>query len=155
MDAADPTSGVFIMAQGLLTYLEPQRVVRLFTDIAVPSGKDRVRIRPTLILTFDAIGAEPNAALSPPTDALGIDRNELEPTLRRWNPHIAAVTLLDYANPRELPRFLVDITKHIPVVPQGISSLVSIATPACQTATSKLPLKWDLSALPPRDAVFG
>jgi hypothetical protein len=71
MDAADPTSGVFIMAQGLLTYLEPQRVVRLFTDIAVPSGKDRVRIRPTLILTFDVIGAEPNAALSPPTDALG------------------------------------------------------------------------------------
>ena len=34
MDAVEPASGVFIVAQGLLMYLEPERVARLVTDVA-------------------------------------------------------------------------------------------------------------------------
>ena len=47
MDAVDATSGIFVIAQGLLMYLEPAQVGHLFTGIA-----DRF---PGAEIVFDAV----------------------------------------------------------------------------------------------------
>jgi len=129
MDAIDPSSGVFIVAQGLLMYLAPERVRQLFAGIA-----DRF---PGCELVFDAIprwfshltllGLHQTANYRLPSMPWGIDRDEIEPTLRRWYPGVATVALLSYRSPRGLPRLFADMTDQIPVARDAVPSLVHVA----------------------------
>ena len=128
MDAVDRSSDVFIVAQGLLMYLAPERVRRLFASIA-----DRF---PGSELVFDAIprwfsnltlfGLNQTASYRLPSMPWGIDRDEVEPTLRSWHPGVAAVTFLSYRSPRGLPRLVAGMTNHIPVARHGVPSLVHV-----------------------------
>ena len=130
MDAVDPQSDIFIVAQGLLMYLEPEQVRRLFTGIA-----DRF---PAAEIVFDAVprwfshltlwGLYQTPVYRLPAMPWGINRDELEPTLRNWLPRIAAVEFLDYRAPRGLPRVLADMTNQIPVVRHAVPSLVHVTT---------------------------
>jgi O-methyltransferase involved in polyketide biosynthesis len=97
MDAVDPQSDVFIIAQGLLMYLEPETVRRLFTSIA-----DRF---PAMEMLFDAVprwfshltlwGLNQTPRYRLPAMPWGINRDELESTLRSWHPLVATVEFLD------------------------------------------------------------
>jgi len=128
MDAVDPSSGVFIVAQGLLMYLAPERVRQLFAGIA-----DRF---PGSELVFDAIprwfshltllGLNQTADYRLPSMPWGINRDEVEPTLRCWHPAVATVALLSYQSPRGLPRLLAEMTNQIPVARHGVPSLVHV-----------------------------
>jgi O-methyltransferase involved in polyketide biosynthesis len=129
MDAVDPSSGVFIVAQGLLMYLAPGRVRQLFASIA-----DRF---PGSELVFDAIprwfshltllGLNQTASYRLPSMPWGIDRDEIEPTLRRWHPRVATVAFLSYQSPRGLPRLFAEMTNQIPIARHGVPSLVHVA----------------------------
>jgi O-methyltransferase involved in polyketide biosynthesis len=128
MGAVDPSSGVFIVAQGLLMYLEPARVRQLFTGIA-----DRF---PGVELVFDTIprwfsqltrmGLRQTAHYRLPSMPWGINRDEIEPTLRRWHPRVASVALLSYRSPRGLPRLFAEMTNQIPVARHQVPSLVHV-----------------------------
>ena len=128
MDAVDPSSDVFIVAQGLLMYLAPERVRQLFVCIA-----DRF---PGSVLVFDTIprwfsnltmvGLNKTANYRLPSMPWGINRDEVEPTLRRWHPHVATVAFLSYLSPRGLPRFFAEMTNQIPVARHGVPSLVYV-----------------------------
>lgn len=128
MDAVDPQSDIFIVAQGLLMYLEPETVRRLFTGIA-----DRF---PAAEIVFDAVprwfshltlwGLNQTPHYRLPAMPWGINRNELEPTLRNWLPRVATVEFLDYRAPRGLPRVLADMTNHVPIARHAIPSLVHV-----------------------------
>jgi O-methyltransferase involved in polyketide biosynthesis len=128
MDAVDPQSDIFIVAQGLLMYLEPETVRRLFTGIA-----DRF---PATEIVFDAIprwfshltlwGLNQTPHYRLPAMPWGINRDELESTLRNWHPRVATVEFLDYRAPRGLPRVLADMTDHIPIARHAIPSLVHV-----------------------------
>ncbi|WP_063840159.1 class I SAM-dependent methyltransferase [Bradyrhizobium sp. LTSP885] len=128
MDAVDPQFDIFIVAQGLLMYLEPETVRRLFTNIA-----DRF---PTTEIVFDAVprwfsrltlwGLNQTPDYRLPAMPWGINRDELESTLRSWHPRVATVALLDYRAPRGLPRMLADMTNHIPVARHAVPSLVHV-----------------------------
>lgn len=128
MDAVDPQSDIFIVAQGLLMYLEPELVRCLFTSIA-----DRF---PTTEIVFDAVprwfshltlrGLNQTPHYRLPAMPWGINRDELEPTLRGWHPRVATVEFLDYRAPRGLPRMLADMTNHIPVARHAVPSLVHV-----------------------------
>ena len=128
MDAVDPSSDVFIVAQGLLMYLAPERVRQLFVCIA-----DRF---PGSVLVFDTIprwfsdltmvGLNQTANYRLPSMPWGINRDEVEPTLRRWHPHVATVAFLSYLSPRGLPRFFAEMTNQIPVARHGVPSLVYV-----------------------------
>jgi O-methyltransferase involved in polyketide biosynthesis len=128
MDAVDPQSDIFIVAQGLLMYLEPETVRRLFTNIA-----DRF---PTTEIVFDAVprwfshltlwGLNQTPHYRLPAMPWGINRDELESTLRNWHPRVATVEFLDYRAPRGLPRVLADMTNHIPVARHAVPSLVHV-----------------------------
>jgi hypothetical protein len=57
----------------------------------------------------------------------GIDRDEIEPTLRRWHPRVATVAFLSYQSPRGLPRLFAEMTNQIPIARHGVPSLVHVA----------------------------
>jgi O-methyltransferase involved in polyketide biosynthesis len=128
MDAVDPLSDVFIVAQGLLMYLAPERVRQLFVGIA-----DRF---PGSALVFDTIprwfsdltlmGFDQTASYRLPSMPWGINRDEVEPTLRRWHPHVATVAFLPYLSPRGLPRLFAGMTNQIPVARHGVPTLVHV-----------------------------
>jgi hypothetical protein len=128
MDAVAPSSDIFIVAQGLLMYLAPERVRQLFVSIA-----DRF---PGSALVFDTIprwfsdltlvGLNQTASYRLPWMPWGINRDEVGPTLRRWHPHVATVAFLPYLSPRGLPRLFAGMTNQIPVARHGVPSLVHV-----------------------------
>jgi O-methyltransferase involved in polyketide biosynthesis len=128
MDAVDPSSDVFIIAQGLLMYLPPEGVRQLFVSIA-----DRF---PGSVLVFDTIpcwfsdwtvvGFDQTASYRLPPMPWGINRDEVEPTLRRWHPRVATVAFLPYLSPRGLPRLLAEMTDQIPFARDRVPTLVYV-----------------------------
>jgi O-methyltransferase involved in polyketide biosynthesis len=129
MDAVDPRSDIFVVAQGLLMYLQPETVRRLFTSIASRF--------PAAEIVFDAVprwfshltlwGLNQTPYYRLPAMPWGINRDELEPTLRNWLPLVATVEFLDYRAPRGMPRVLAEMTNHIPVARHAVPSLVHVS----------------------------
>jgi O-methyltransferase involved in polyketide biosynthesis len=137
MDAVDTQSHIFIVAQGLLMYLEPEAVRQLFTSIA-----DRL---PTAEIVFDTVprwfshltlwGLNHTAHYRLPAMPWGINHDELEPILRRWLPRVAAVEFLDYRAPRGLPSVLANMTNHIPLARHAVPSLVHVTMANAASST--------------------
>jgi O-methyltransferase involved in polyketide biosynthesis len=128
MDAVDASSGVCIVAQGLLMYLEPQLVSSLFASIAYrfPSAEMVFDTVPRWFsdLTLAGFNQTPHYRL--PAMPWGVNRDEIEPALRAWWPNIAAVRFLDYRAPRGLPRLLSDMMEYFAVARHGVPSLVHV-----------------------------
>jgi O-methyltransferase involved in polyketide biosynthesis len=128
MDEVDPSSGVFIVAQGLLMYLAPEKVRALFAAIA-----DRF---PGADLVFDTIpkwfsdltllGLHQTAHYRLPPMPWGINRDDVEPTLRRWHAGVARVAFLTYRSPRGFGRLLAQMANRIPMARHGVPCLVHV-----------------------------
>jgi O-methyltransferase involved in polyketide biosynthesis len=142
MDAVNSSADVFIIAQGLLMYLEPEWVRLLFTAIAdrFPGAEVVFDAVPRWYshLTLSGLNQTPHYRL--PAMPWGINRDELEPTLRSWHAGIRSVKFLDYNVPRGLSRLLADVTRQIPVARHGVPSLVhvSLENPACRAAAGEI-----------------
>jgi O-methyltransferase involved in polyketide biosynthesis len=128
MDAVDPSSGVFIVAQGLLMYLAPERVRQLFSSIAdrFPGSELVFDVIPRWFSRLTLLGLNQTASYRLPSMPWGINRDEVEPTLRRWHPGVAAVAFLSYRSPRGLPRLFAEMTNQIPLARHGVPSLVHV-----------------------------
>jgi hypothetical protein len=124
MDGVDPSDGVFIVAQGLLMYLQPEQVRGLLCAVA-----DRF---PGAGMVFDAVprwfsqltlmGLHQTPHYRLPPMPWGIDRDDIAPTLRRWHRGLGAVTFLDYHAPRGWTGML----RHVPFAAGAAPSLVRI-----------------------------
>jgi len=140
MDAVDARSGIFVIAQGLLMYLEPEQVRHLFTSIADRFAGAEIVFdavpRWFSHLTLLGLNQTPHYRL--PAMPWGIDRDELEPALRRWHPGVTSVAFLDYKIPRGLPRMLADMTSRVPGARYRVPSLVhvSIANAHCHASAA-------------------
>jgi hypothetical protein len=128
MDAVAPSSGVFIVAQGLLMYLDPASVRQLVVSIAdrFPGAEIVFDTVPRWFSHLTLMGLNQTAKYRLPAMPWGINRDEVEPTLRRWHPNVAGVAFLDYRAPRGLPRLLADMTNHIPFARHGVPRLVHV-----------------------------
>jgi O-methyltransferase involved in polyketide biosynthesis len=130
MDAVDPASGVFVIAQGLLMYLDAAPVRQLVTAVAerFPGVEMVFDTVPRWFsqLTMAGLNQTPHYRLPPMP--WGIDRDEIEPTLRAWHSGITDVALLSHRIPRGLPRLLADIVTHIPMARHAVPSLVHVRT---------------------------
>jgi len=128
MNAVDPSQGVFIVAQGLLMYLEPASVQTLLVSIA-----ERF---PGACLVFDVVpkwfsrmtlrGLQKTARYRLPPMPWGIDRDELRPTLVGWHPGLKQLTLLEYGAPRGLPWLMEQAMRFVPAVRHGVPSLAQV-----------------------------
>jgi hypothetical protein len=130
MDAVDPSAGVFIVAQGLLMYLEPEMVRQLFCGIAArfPGMEMAFDVVPNWFSSLTLLGLNQTSHYRLPPMPWGINRDELEPVLRQWCPYIAGVTFLDYCAPRGLPLLLARMCHHVPFFRHEVPSLVHVAT---------------------------
>jgi O-methyltransferase involved in polyketide biosynthesis len=138
MDAVDARSGIFVIAQGLLMYLEPGQVRHLFTSIAdrFPGAEIVFDAVPRWFSHLTLLGLHQTPHYRLPAMPWGIDRDELEPTLLRWHPSISSVAFLDYKIPRGLPRMLADMTSHVPGVRHQVPSLVHVSIANAHSHTS-------------------
>ncbi len=128
MDAVHPSSGVFIVAQGLLMYLEPESVQRLFTSVAdrFPSSEIIFDTVPCWFSDLTRLGLDQTIHYRLPSMPWGINRDEIGPTLHLWHRRVAGVAFLDHRAPRGLPRLLADMANHIPFARHCIPSLVHV-----------------------------
>jgi len=141
MDAVDVSSGVFIIAQGLLMYLEPQQVQWLLIGIAerFPGAEMVFDTIPRWFsrLTLRGLQRAPHYRLPPMP--WGINRDEVEPALRRWHHRFDPVSLLNYRIPRGLQHLLARVVEQIPLVRHEVPSLVHIAVTATPDPSSAGP----------------
>jgi O-methyltransferase involved in polyketide biosynthesis len=137
MNAVDPSHGVFIVAQGLLMYLEPASVQTLIVSIA-----ERF---PGACLVFDVVpkwfsrmtlrGLHKTARYRLPPMPWGIDRDEVRPTLSGWHAGLTQVAMLEYGAPRGLPWLMEQTMRLIPTVRHGLPSLVQVIVDQPATTT--------------------
>jgi hypothetical protein len=57
----------------------------------------------------------------------GINRDEIETTLRHWHPRTDTVSFLPYRSPRGLPRLFAGKADQIPIARHAVPSLVHVA----------------------------
>ena len=129
MDAVDPSSGIFIVAQGLLMYLEPERVHQLFAGIAerFPNSELVFDTIPRWFSDLTMLGLNQTATYRLPSMPWGINRDEIEQTLRHWHPCVDTVSFLPYRSPRGLPRLFAGMTDQLPIARHAMPSLVHVA----------------------------
>jgi O-methyltransferase involved in polyketide biosynthesis len=137
MDAVDSSCGVMIVAQGLLMYLQPDMVETLFAAIAgrFPGAEMIFDVVPRWFSRVTLLGLNQTPRYRLPPMPWGIDRDRIEPTLRRWIQCLASVTFLDYRVPRGLPLIVAHVINRIPFVRHEVPSLVHVKLTA-ETPTS-------------------
>lgn len=128
MDRFDPTNGLFVIAQGLLMYLEPEKVGDIFREIANRFVAAEIVFdtvpRWFSQLTLSGHKQTPHYVL--PAMPWGIDRHEIKTTLARWHPGLMDVNFLSYLAPRGFHRHLAQFASHLPVIRHAMPSLVQI-----------------------------
>jgi O-methyltransferase involved in polyketide biosynthesis len=141
MDEVDPSSGVFFVAQGLLMYLAPESVRQLFISIAdrFPGSQLVFDTIPRWFSHLTLLGLHQTASYRLPPMPWGINRDEVEPTLRRWHPCVAGVAFLSYQSPRGLGRLFAEMTNDFPIALNRTPSLLHV-TIASTTDSSPSPV---------------
>jgi O-methyltransferase involved in polyketide biosynthesis len=117
-DAVPRGRPVYLTAQGLLMYFEPDEVAGLFRDLA--------KRFPGAWLAFDHIprwfarktlrGFQKTRAYRAPPMPWGINLDEVAPTVRAWVPDVAEVRRLPFRFPRGLNRAVFGIWTRLPGV---------------------------------------
>lgn len=118
MDAVPEGRAVYITVQGLFMYFEEEQVKQLIQAIS--------KRFPTAYLSFDHIpvwlsqktlkGWKKTPYYTTPPMPWGIDRNQVEPKLREWQPDIHKVSALQFRMPRGLSARLFKMASLIPVL---------------------------------------
>ncbi|NEW31453.1 class I SAM-dependent methyltransferase [Nocardia cyriacigeorgica] len=113
-----PERGVFVSAQGLFMYFEPDDVRRLCVAI--------VERFPGVELMFDTIppwfsrktmkGFQPTPAYTTPPMPWGVKRSRIEGLLRQWSPKIAEVRVASYGPSHGVLAVSAPIFDRLPVL---------------------------------------
>lgn len=119
---------IFIVIQGFFMYLEPEAVKHLFVQL--------VERFPTAEIVFDVIprwfsqmtlrGFMQTPYFRLPPMPWGIDRDEIESSLRSWSPRVAMLKLIDYRTPHGWPKLLEDFCRLIPLAQNHSPCLVHV-----------------------------
>ncbi len=126
MAAVDATEPTFVVAQGLLMYLEPDAVERLFGAMAegLPGAGLVFDTIPPWLSRLTLLGFNQTPSYRLPRMPWGIARDDIGPCLRRWCPNLGPVTMLPYEMPRGLPSALGRFMAGMPVLRGQLPSLV-------------------------------
>ena len=143
MDAVDPSSDVFIVAQGLLMYLPPAALQNLFVAIAnrFPGAEMVFDVVPRWFSRLTLFGLHQTLHYRLPPMPWGINRDEIEPTLRRWLPDLDSVSLLDYGVPRGVPHVLAHFVNFTPFIRHEVPSLVHLVMAPKPPASNIIPFR--------------
>jgi O-methyltransferase involved in polyketide biosynthesis len=143
MDAVDPSAGVFIVAQGLLMYLEPVMLRTLFDGIGrrFPGAEMVFDVVPRWFSRLTLLGLNQTPRYQLPPMPWGINRNEVVPVLKGWLPNLKSVTFLGYRVPRGLPHLVTSLLHRLPFVRHEMPSLVHIVLGTGGSASNIIPFR--------------
>jgi hypothetical protein len=132
MDAVDASSGVFIVAQGLLMYLDRPSVRRLLSGIAerFPGAELIFDVVPPWFSRLTVMGLQQTPQYRLPPMPWGIGRASIAATLRRWHPGFADCVFLEYGAPRGWALLLSRALHEIPSARHELPCLVHVTTTA-------------------------
>jgi O-methyltransferase involved in polyketide biosynthesis len=138
MDAVDPEADVFIVAQGLLMYLQPTTLPTLFANICrrFPAANMVFDVVPRWFSRLTLLGLDQTSHYRLPSMPWGINRDEIEPVLRRWMPNLESITFLAYHVPRGWAKVIAGAVRHLPFVRNEIPSLVHVALASATVASN-------------------
>lgn len=132
----EPTTDVFIVAQGLFMYLQPKAVKRLFADL--------VARFPTAELVFDVVpqwfsaltmwGVMKTPCYRLPQMPWGIDADNISACLRGWSSGIKTINLLEYRAPRGRIKLMEDLVCMNPTNKKYLPCLVQVMFQKEETA---------------------
>jgi hypothetical protein len=143
MDAVDPMADLFIVAQGLLMYLQPAMVQTLFTSIGCrfPAAEMVFDVVPRWFSHLTLLGFDQTPHYRLPPMPWGINRDEIEPTLGGWMPSLNSVTFLDYRMPRGWPHVMASMVHHLPFLRNEVPSLVHVILATEALAPNIIPFR--------------
>jgi O-methyltransferase involved in polyketide biosynthesis len=143
MACVDESDGVFIVAQGLLMYLEPERVQRLFHAIAERFERaDLVfDVVPRWFSRLTLLGLRQTPQYQLPPMPWGIDRDEVGATLQSWHGRFGEIAFLDYRVPRGLARLLLSMVEQIPCVRHELPCLIHVSLNPLSQGNTQLSAK--------------
>jgi O-methyltransferase involved in polyketide biosynthesis len=144
MDAVDPMADVFIVAQGLLMYLQPATVQTLFANIGrrFPTAEMVFDVVPRWFSHLTLLGLDQTPHYRLPPMPWGINRNEVEPTLQDWVANLDSVMFLDdYRVPRGWPQAMAKLVHHLPFLRNEVPSLVHIVVATNPLASNIIPFR--------------
>lgn len=126
MAMVDPCGPLFIVAQGLFMYLDPDAVSGLLGRMAarLPGAQLVFDTIPPWLSRLTLLGLNQTSTYRLPQMPWGIARDDIEPTLRRWCPGLGPVEMLSYSMPRGMPSVLIQFMAAAPVLRHQVPSLV-------------------------------
>ncbi len=129
MKGLNQDSGLFIVAQGLLMYLEPAEVEHLFARSArrFPGAEMVFDVVPRCMSGLTLAGHQETAYYTLPPMPWGLDRNEVAPTLRRWYPKLRKIRFLPYRHSSRRPALVEDILDKLLWHRNKLQSLVHVS----------------------------
>ncbi len=130
MDLVDDTSGLFVVAQGLLMYLDRPSVRHLLGSIAerFPGAELVFDVVPPWFSRLTVMGFQQTPHYRLPAMPWGIGRDSVAATLRRWHWRFADCVFLEYGAPRGLPLLLSRLLHEIPSARHELPCLVHVTT---------------------------
>ncbi len=118
LDEVDDSRGVFITAQGLLMYFEPNEVERLFTAVVTrfPNADWMFDTVPRWFSKKTLKGFGKTRDYTAPRMPWGVDRDEIPGLLRRWSPRGLHVRVDSYGFARGLRGLALRVFSALPLL---------------------------------------
>jgi O-methyltransferase involved in polyketide biosynthesis len=131
-DAVPPGRAVYLTAQGLLIYLPPDGVARLFRELAArfPGAYFAFDTIPRWLSRRTLRGWHKTPHYRTPPMPWGVDRAAVAPTLRAWVPGLIEIVDLPFEFPRGLGRWLVPLVRATPWLGRFTPAVTRIRFPA-------------------------
>jgi len=128
MNEVDAANGVFITAQGLFMYFPEDEVRRLVSAMAerFKGGELMFDTIPRWFSRKTMDGFDVTRHYRAPPMPWGIDRDEIETTLRAWSPRIASVRHEPYRRFRTFPARLGPWMARVPVLARFLPAIVRV-----------------------------
>ncbi|MFM0205599.1 class I SAM-dependent methyltransferase [Paraburkholderia fungorum] len=123
-----PTTDVFIVAQGLFMYLQPQAVKRLFADLVArfPRAEFAFDVIPQWFSSLTMWGVMKTPYYRLPPMPWGVDAENIGSCLREWSSGIQSINLLEYRAPRGWPKLMEDLLRMNPANKRYLPCLVQV-----------------------------
>jgi O-methyltransferase involved in polyketide biosynthesis len=130
MEGIDAAAGLFIVAQGLLMYLDGEKVRQLLSQIAerFPGVEVVFDVVPRWFSSLTMMGLWQTPHYRLPPMPWGIGCHDIAATLQSWHWRFDDCRFLTYGPPRGFPLLLTKMMQDVPSTRQGLPCLVHVIT---------------------------
>lgn len=134
MDEVDASKGLFVTAQGLLMYFDPEDVRRLLSTLfeRFPGVEVMFDTVPSWFSKKTLSGFAKTPHYRTPPMPWGIDHDAIEPTLRDWSRRIQSVRTTPYGAQRGALGILLRVFARLPVLRNVPPTVVHVRTREAQ-----------------------